>query len=98
MVLLSTTEKPMTTKQQIVDWFCAHYEDPAHHTPCDEGEYVWIHGGPFDAREEIERKFPRASGEIVAAAVEELEEGPYDPDHCDGPGCLMWAGRDRDPI
>jgi predicted RNase H-like HicB family nuclease len=43
-------------------WFHAHYEDPAEQTPYEsaEGGYIWIFGGPYDAREELEAEFDGA--------------------------------------
>ena len=43
--------------QRVTDWFFSNFEDPVHHTPWDEGGYVYIWGGPYDAREEIEAAF-----------------------------------------
>src|SRR6516164_4356205 len=43
-----------TTK--MVDWFFANFEDPAESTPYDGG-YVYIWGGPYDAREELNEAF-----------------------------------------
>ena len=30
----------------MVEWFQNNFEDPAHNTPRDEGEYVFIWGSP----------------------------------------------------
>jgi hypothetical protein len=38
----------------MADWFLANFENPAHSTPCDEGAYVYIWGGPYFADEELE--------------------------------------------
>ena len=57
-----------------MDWFRTNFEDPAYHTPHDEGEYVYIWGGPFDAREELEDVFGSVATEAaITAAVEEVE-------------------------
>jgi hypothetical protein len=40
-------------------WFRSRFEDPAQRTPYDSGEggYIWIWGGPYDAREELNQEF-----------------------------------------
>lgn len=52
-------------------WFEQRFEDPAEGTPyvSAEGGYLWIRGGPYDAREELEREF---SGLVSNDAIEEL--------------------------
>ncbi len=55
--------------QKVVDWFLENYDDPVNHCPYDEGDYVWIYGGPYDAREEIEAHFPDMPDEIKEQAV-----------------------------
>lgn len=79
----------MTTKQDILNWFYRHYEDPVHNCPYEsaEGGYQYIWGGPYDAREEIEAQFPKASAKVVDAVVAELED-----DTEDTPGCTEWSG------
>jgi hypothetical protein len=48
-----------TQMAAMENWFWANYEDPAENTPYvgSEGGYQFIHGGPFDAREELEGEF-----------------------------------------
>ncbi len=43
-------------KSVMRNWFYSNYENPAEHTPFEskEGGYLYIWGGPFDAREELE--------------------------------------------
>ena len=52
-------------------WFRQHFEDPAERTPYEsaEGGYIWIWGGPYDAREELENEF---SGVVPDDVIEEL--------------------------
>lgn len=40
-------------------WFCGRYEDPANEVPYDDedGEYVFIWGGPYDPRDKIQGRF-----------------------------------------
>jgi hypothetical protein len=49
----------IATVQEMVEWFAKHYEDPAESTPycSEEGGYMYLCGGPYDAREEIEAHF-----------------------------------------
>lgn len=72
-------------------WFGARFEDPAESTPYNgrEGGYLYIHGGPYDAREELETEFGKYVPEdAIRELVEELEN--Y---------CFEWAPtqREEDP-
>lgn len=59
--------------QMMRDWFFKHFEDPAERTPYEsaEGGYIWIWGGPYDAREELEGEFGESIPEEI---IEELAE------------------------
>jgi hypothetical protein len=78
----------MTPDQQIqliIDWFGLHFEDPVQQTPYNsrEGGYLWIHGGPYDADEEIQSEFSSvASLDVMRSAVDEITAD----------GTLEWAG------
>ena len=54
-------------------WFFQNYEDPAERTPYEsrEGGYIWIWGGPYEAREELESEF---SGVVTDELIEELSD------------------------
>ena len=67
----------------LVEWFHCNYEDPVNRLPYNsrEGGYLWIYGGPYDAREELEEQFPNEDEDIIEAAVEEIEAD----------GLLEWA-------
>jgi hypothetical protein len=54
-------------------WFHQHYTDPVENTPYEsaEGGYIYIWGGPYDPREELEDEFSGVAREI---AIEELAE------------------------
>lgn len=45
--------------EKMRKWFFQHFEDPAENTPymTSEGGYIWVHGGPYDAREELQAAF-----------------------------------------
>lgn len=66
----------------MVDWFHAHFEDPAHRTPYEsaEGGYQWIWGGPHSADEELQDEFSQIIDfEIIQEAVQEIEsDGLYE--------------------
>jgi hypothetical protein len=51
----------------MVDWFLHNYEHPSENTPYDEGDYVYIWGGPVDAEEELQEQF---GGVIDVALIE----------------------------
>jgi len=56
-------------------WFLWHYEDPAHETPYSgsDGGYFYIHGGPYDAEEELRGVFEGIFWEdAIMELVEEL--------------------------
>lgn len=54
-------------------WFFQNYEDPAERTPYEsaEGGYIWIWGGPYEAREELEAEF---AGVVPDDVINELSE------------------------
>ena len=61
--------------EAMVRWFFANFEDPVENTPWNDGEYVFICGGPYDARDELEDAFGQvASDRAIAAAIDRIEE------------------------
>lgn len=68
---IDTSEENDEVKKMI-EWFLSVYEGPEHHTPRDDGDWCWIHGGPFDAREELEEKFQEAKEADVTRASDLL--------------------------
>ena len=85
--------KRLPREEQIacmVHWFRRMYEDPANETPHDSGEggYIYIWGGPYEARDEIGDEFgDLVSDEVIEAAVSEVESD----------GTLDWAPTDINP-
>ena len=83
----------LPTEEQIacmVRWFHRMYEDPANETPYDSGEggYIYIWGGPYEARDEIGDEFrDLVSDEVIEAAVSKVESD----------GVLDWAPTDSNP-
>jgi hypothetical protein len=75
---------PDEQQEHLVAWFLSQFWDPAHETPYDgrEGGYQYVHGGPYEAREELEEKF----GGIVEEAIIENAVGEIEAD-----GTLEWA-------
>jgi len=68
-------------------WFYQNFEDPAERTPYEsrEGGYIYIWGGPYDAREELEQEFSGVVGdEVIEELVDELEQH-----------CLEWTSADK---
>lgn len=62
-------------------WFRARFEDPAERTPYEsaEGGYIWIWGGPYDAREELESEFGGiVPEEVILELVKDLERECYE--------------------
>ncbi|MBA4748751.1 MAG: hypothetical protein H2056_08560 [Sphingopyxis sp.] len=60
----------------MVGWFHEHFEDPQNQTPIDseDGVYIYIWGGPFDASEVLGDEFsPEFSDELIGAAVERVQ-------------------------
>jgi len=71
-------------KEVMRKWFLRHYENPAENTPYEsrEGGYIYIWGGPYDAREELSEEFYEIVPEnVIDELVEELEKH-----------CLQWSG------
>lgn len=63
----------------MVDWFNENFEDPAQETPYNgrEGGYLYIHGGPYEARNYIIDAFPDATEEEHVEAIDRIDaEGP----------------------
>ena len=46
-------------RKLMMQWFHQNYEDPAENTSyvSAEGGYLWNHGGPYDARDELDAMF-----------------------------------------
>lgn len=68
-------------------WFIQNCEDPAERTPYEsaDGGYIWIWGGPYGAREELESEF---SGVVPDDVIEELSSD------LDGI-CWEWAPTEK---
>lgn len=66
----------------MVQWFHARFWDPAHETPymSSEGGYIWVHGGPYDATEQLQERFSGiATEEAIEEAIDSVQsDGIYD--------------------
>ena len=63
------------------DWFNMNFENPAENTPYEssEGGYIYIWGGPYNAREELENEFGGiVSQKAIDSLVDELESECYE--------------------
>lgn len=63
----------------MVSWFFDNFEDPVHETPYNgqEGGYLYIHGGPYEAQDYIYDAFPNATEEERQEAVDQIDaRGP----------------------
>ena len=83
----------LSSEEQVahmVDWFRRMYEHPVNQTPYDgeDGKYVYVWGGPFDAHDELVDEFDGlVSDETIQAAVSEVERD----------GTSEWAPTDGNP-
>src|SRR5262249_2996713 len=65
--------------EAMVKWFWENFEDPAHETPGAEGAYVYIWGGPYEARDELEDAFGETATErAFKIAVDEIESNGWE--------------------
>jgi len=62
---------PEIQLEVMKNWFYQNFEDPANRTPYEsaEGGYIYIYGGPYDAREELGDEF---SGIVPEDVIENL--------------------------
>lgn len=85
---------PELQRDVMETWFRKNFEDPAERTPYEsaEGGYIWIWGGPYDAREELGSEFSDIVPEEVIEELAEKLEGE----------CWEWAPTpspdDYDPL
>jgi hypothetical protein len=63
----------------IQDWFLSNFDDPVQSMPRIDGEFLYILGGPYDARDEIVNAFSESVPEhVVEAAIRAIEAGGVD--------------------
>ena len=70
-------------RELMIEWFHFNFEDPVNETPRLDGEYVYLWGRPFDAREQLWEKFEdlvsEETIESVAKHVERNGTGDWAP-------------------
>jgi hypothetical protein len=78
-------------RELMRDWFFQNFEDPVNSTPRDDEtrEYIFLRGGPYDAKEQLWDKF----GEVVS---EELIDKTADEIERDG--TVEWAPASNSPF
>jgi hypothetical protein len=67
---------PELRQEAMRAWFVSRYWDPANDTPynSEEGGYLYIHGGPYDAEEELYVRFgDTCSDEAIRAVIDDVE-------------------------
>jgi hypothetical protein len=63
----------------IKAWFFSNFEDPIHEMPRDEGDYIYIWGGPYEARDVIWDVFADAASEnAIESAIRAVEADGVD--------------------
>ncbi len=65
------------TIQKVLGWFFENFQDPANRLPYigHEGGYQYIHGGPYDARDEISNEFGNyIPEEVLEAAINRVQK------------------------
>lgn len=66
------TAEPELRQEAMRTWFLTRYWDPANDTPYNSRDgYIYIHGGPYDAQEELENRFGHLCPEEAILAVKE---------------------------
>lgn len=81
---------PNLRHEAMRQWFLTRFEDPANDTPYNgrEGGYLYIHGGPFEAEDELYGRFGNLfNDEIVRAVVNNVESN----------GIYEWAPIHTEP-
>ncbi|MDU4167347.1 MAG: hypothetical protein E7I07_18460 [Enterobacter asburiae] len=71
------TTRPTEFQIEVMrTWFFQRYQDPVHECPyiSDEGGYLFIYGGPYDAREELFGEFTNIiPDEVIEMLADELD-------------------------
>jgi hypothetical protein len=76
-----------TQLEAMRKWFFQHFQSPADETPYDseEGGYVYLYGGPYEAKEELDARFGAlVPDEVIEELAEDLGGESYE-----------WEGRPR---
>lgn len=82
--------EPELRHEAMRTWFLSRYWDPANDTPYNgkEGGYLYIHGGPYDASEELNGQFADlVPDKDIQAVIDDVESD----------GILEWAPIHTEP-
>jgi hypothetical protein len=80
---------PVQAVKALVGWFLENYERPEERTPRDDGDWVWIWGGPFISKNELDDEFyteldamfgEAMAERIIATATDIIEDVPEHDD------------------
>lgn len=78
---VTTADAPLQ-REVLRRWFSTRYWDPANETPyvSEEGGYIYVWGGPYDAGEELQERFSGLVPEdVIDEVVEDLQrDGIYE--------------------
>lgn len=70
---------PHSQAEFLKEWFLFNFEGPEQHTPRSEGDFVYVWGGPYDARDQLSDVFDTTvSEEALDLAVERVERIGFD--------------------
>lgn len=78
------TANPELQHEAMRVWFLSRYENPTNNTPysTQEGGFMYIFGGPYDADDELTNRFGDVCPkEVIQAVIEDVESG----------GTIQWA-------
>jgi hypothetical protein len=84
------TADPALRHEAMRTWFLSRFCDPANDTPynSEEGGFLYIHGGPYDATDELDSRFSDVFEEDdIRAVVDDVESD----------GIYEWAPTNTDP-
>ena len=84
------TAEPEMRQEAMRTWFLSRFWDPANDTPYNgkEGGYLYIHGGPYDASEEINGQFAAlVPDQDIQTVIDDVESD----------GILEWAPIHTEP-
>jgi hypothetical protein len=63
-----------TAVNMMVRWFFANFESTVENMPRDDGDWFYVSGGPYYARDEIESAFSNVASEHrIEEAIAEIE-------------------------
>lgn len=62
-------------KATMRQWFLRNYESVEENTPRDDGEWIYIYGGPVDPKEELQEQFGGVfADELIEEVCDDIED------------------------